>query len=101
MTDEYSPSAEHVDSTTREAHMNTEEAAGCPVDFGRISHPTEGGNSNQRWWPRSLNLAVLRKHGASSNPMDPDFDYPAAFATIDLGELRADVERVMTTSQPW
>jgi len=101
MTDDHSTSTEHVDDTTREAHMNTEEAAGCPVDFGRISHPTEGGNSNQRWWPKSLNLAVLRKHGAASNPMDPDFDYAAEFATIDLGELRADVERVMTTSQPW
>ena len=101
MTDEHSTSTEHVDDTTREAHMNTEEAAGCPVDFGRISHPTEGGNSNQRWWPRSLNLAVLRKHGAASNPMDPDFDYAAAFATVDLDELRADVEHVMTTSQPW
>ena len=42
MTDEYSTDTEHVDDTTREAHMNTEEAAGCPVDFGRISHPTEG-----------------------------------------------------------
>ena len=81
--------------------MNTEEAGGCPVDHGRISHPTEGGNSNQRWWPESLNLAVLRKHGAASNPMDPDFDYAAAFATVDLDELRADVEQVMTTSQPW
>ena len=101
MTDEYSTDTEHVDDTTREAHMNTEEAAGCPVDFGRISHPTEGGNSNQRWWPKSLNLAVLRKHGAASNPMDPDFDYAAAFATVDLDELRADVEQVMTTSQPW
>ena len=101
MTDENSTDTEHVDDTTREAHMNTEEAAGCPVDFGRISHPTEGGNSNQRWWPKSLNLAVLRKHGASSNPMDPDFDYAAAFATVDLDELRADVEQVMTTSQPW
>ena len=33
--------------------------------------------------------------------MDPDFDYAAAFATVDLDELRADVEQVMTTSQPW
>ena len=101
MTDDHSTSTEHVDDTTREAHMNTEEAAGCPVDFGRISHPTEGGNSNQRWWPKSLNLAVLRKHGAASDPTDPGFDYAAAFATIDLDELRADVEHVMTTSQPW
>ncbi|GAB2580525.1 catalase/peroxidase HPI [Microlunatus antarcticus] len=101
MTDDQTERTEHVDTETREAKMNTQEAGGCPVDFGRISHPTEGGNSNQRWWPKSLNLAVLRKHGAASNPQDPDFDYAAAFATVDLDELRADVEQVMTTSQPW
>ncbi len=92
---------EHVDNTTREGHMNDEQAAGCPVGFGRISHPTEGGNSNQRWWPKSLNLAVLRKHGAASDPMGADFDYAAEFATVDLDELRRDVGEVMTTSQPW
>ena len=92
---------EHVDDETREGHMNTEAAGGCPVDFGRESHSTEGGNANQRWWPRSLNLAVLRKHGRASNPMAPDFDYARAFATVDLDELRADVKQVMTTSQPW
>ncbi|WP_375431868.1 catalase/peroxidase HPI [uncultured Friedmanniella sp.] len=92
---------EQVDNTTREAHMNDEQAAGCPVGFGRISHPTEGGNSNQRWWPRSLNLAVLRKHGASSDPMDADYHYGTAFASVDLDELRRDVGEVMTTSQPW
>ena len=92
---------EHIDDSTREGFMNTEEAGGCPVDFGRISHPTEGGNANQRWWPRSLNLAVLRKHGDASDPMGVDFDYAAAFATVDLDELRGDIQQVMTTSQPW
>ncbi|MBA8793016.1 catalase-peroxidase [Friedmanniella endophytica] len=92
---------EHVDNDTREGFMNTEEAGGCPVGFGRGSYPTEGGNSNQRWWPRSLNLSVLRKHGPASDPMDADFDYAAEFATVDLNELRADIQQVMTTSQPW
>jgi catalase-peroxidase len=102
MTDaDHSERAEHVDTQTREAHMNTEEAGGCPVDAGRISHPTEGGNTNQRWWPRSLNLAVLRKHGAASDPMDAGYEYAAAFKELDVDELRADVLRVMTTSQPW
>jgi catalase-peroxidase len=33
--------------------------------------------------------------------MDPDFDYAAAVATIDVDELKADVEAVMTDSQDW
>ena len=85
------------DHVTREAGMNTEEAGGCPVVHG--GHPTEGGGGNKRWWPDALNVSILRKHGDASNPMDADFDYAQAFATVDLGELKQDVVDVMRTSQ--
>ncbi len=89
--------SEHV---TRETAMNTEEAGGCPVDHGRLAHPTEGGG-NVDWWPNQLNLRVLRTHTSVSNPMDPDFDYAKEFATVDLDALAADVDEVLTTSQDW
>ena len=89
--------SEHV---TRETAMNTEEAGGCPVDHGRLAHPTEGGG-NVDWWPNQLNLRVLRAHTSVSNPMDPDFDYAKEFATVDLDALAADVDEVLTTSQDW
>ncbi len=81
--------------------MNSEESeGGCPVLAGRPYHPTEGAG-NREWWPSQLNLKILRKHPAVANPMDEDFDYGAAFATVDLAALRRDVEQVMTTSQDW
>ncbi|GAA5158069.1 catalase/peroxidase HPI [Pseudonocardia eucalypti] len=80
--------------------MNTESAGGCPVSTGRFSHPTEGG-SNRDWWPNQLNLSILRKHVPAANPLGEDFDYAAAFATVDLGELAKDVDQVLTTSQDW
>src|SRR6201995_726294 len=83
--------------------MNEPEAtdeARCPVESGRRPYPVEGG-SNRDWWPKQLNLKILRKHTAVADPMDADFDYAAAFATVDLAELRRDVEHVMTTSQDW
>ena len=89
--------SEHV---TRETAMNTEDAGGCPVDHGRLAHPTEGGG-NVDWWPNQLNLRVLRTHTPVSNPMDPDFDYAKEFATVDLDALAADVDEVLTTSQDW
>ena len=89
--------SEHV---TRETAMNTEEAGGCPVNHGRLAHPTEGGG-NVDWWPNQLNLRVLRSHTSVSNPMDPDFDYAKEFATVDLDALAADVDEVLTTSQDW
>jgi len=73
---------------------------GCPVASGRISHPTEGG-SNRDWWPNQLNLSILRKHPAESNPMGADFDYAAAFSTVDLDALARDVDEVLTNSQDW
>ena len=72
----------------------------CPVAHNRRKHPVQGGN-NSDWWPNQLNLKVLRKHTSASNPMDSDFDYAAAFLTVDLAELRADVEAVMTDSKDW
>ena len=80
--------------------MNEEQEARCPVATGRRPHPTEGG-SNRDWWPNQLNLAILRKHPAVANPMGEDFDYAAAFNTVDLDALARDVDEVLTTSQEW
>ena len=81
--------------------MNEEGAAGCPVTVdGRFRQPVEGG-TNQDWWPKQLNLKILRKHHSVANPMDPDFDYAAAFSSVDLDELTRDVDAVLTTSQDW
>jgi catalase-peroxidase len=80
--------------------MNDESAGGCPVSAGRLRHPTEGA-SNTDWWPNQLNLKILRKHTATANPMDADFDYAKAFLTVDLDELARDVDAVMTDSKDW
>ncbi len=80
--------------------MNEEGAGGCPVSAGRFNHPTEGG-SNRDWWPNQLNLAILRKHSAASDPMGGDFDYAAEFQSLDLDALARDVDEVLTSSQEW
>ncbi|HTN80999.1 MAG TPA: catalase/peroxidase HPI [Acidimicrobiales bacterium] len=57
--------------------------------------------SNKDWWPNQPDLSVLRQNGNKSDPMDPDFDYAAEFATVDLEALKNDLIEVMTTSQDW
>ena len=57
--------------------------------------------SNQDWWPNQLNLKILRKNSPLSDPMGKDFSYAEAFKTLDLDELKKDIEQVMTTSQDW
>ncbi len=57
--------------------------------------------SNQFWWPEQVDLSPLRQHGMESNPLGPDFDYAEAFLSLDLDEVKADIEAVMTDSQDW
>lgn len=55
----------------------------------------------QDWWPNQLDLNVLRKHSATTDPLGPDFDYATEFATLDVEELKRDLVELMTTSQDW
>jgi catalase-peroxidase len=57
--------------------------------------------SNQDWWPNQLNLQILDQNTAPSDPMDEEFDYAEEFQKLDLDEVKADIEDVMTTSQEW
>jgi len=57
--------------------------------------------SNQDWWPNRLNLEILDQNARDVGPMDGEFDYADAFEQLDLDEVKADIEDVMTTSQEW
>jgi catalase-peroxidase len=71
----------------------------CPVLPGR-THPTVG-DANSEWWPNRLNLKILAKNPAVANPMGEDFDYAAAFNSLDLAVVKQDILGVLTTSQDW
>lgn len=79
--------------------MNEPEAAKCPVPHDRATRP--GGTSNEEWWPNRLNLKVLAKNPAVANPLGDDFDYAAAFNSLDLAAVKADIAAVLTDSQDW
>jgi catalase-peroxidase len=57
--------------------------------------------TNEDWWPNRLNLDILDRNTRPSDPMDEDFDYAEAFESLDLDEVKTDIEEVMTTSQEW
>ncbi|AJC53280.1 MULTISPECIES: catalase/peroxidase HPI [Streptomyces] len=73
---------------------------GCPVVHGRAAHPTQGGG-NRQWWPERLNLKILAKNPAVANPLGEEFDYAAAFNSLDLPAVKRDIAEVLTTSQDW
>src|ERR1700730_5008153 len=77
----------------------TPENGECPVVPGRV-HPTAG-DDNSEWWPRRLNLKILAKNPAVSNPMGEDFNYAEAFSSLDLAAVKRDVAAVLTDSKDW
>ncbi len=78
-----------------------DQAAGkCPVVHDALPYPTAG-DPNREWWPESLNLKILAKNPRVANPMDDDFDYRAAFGSLDLAAVKNDIAALLTESKPW
>ena len=70
----------------------------CPVNHANTGG---GGTRNRDWWPNELKLNILRQHTAVTNPLAEDFDYAAAFKSLDYNGLKKDLHALMTDSQEW
>ena len=78
--------------------------ASSPIALASVAHAADAAPTEQtkEWWPKRVDLTALRQHEAvKSNPYGPDFDYAKEFATLDLDAVKADIRKVLTTSQPW
>lgn len=69
---------------------------GCPV-----RHVPVRPRVNIDWFPALLDLSVLHRPSALSDPMGPDFNYAREFNSLDLNAVKADLFALMTTSQDW
>ena len=80
--------------------MNEPNGRGCPVAHDRARHPTQG-EGNRGWWPERLNLKILAKNPAVANLLGEGLNYAEAFKTLDLAEVKQDIQDVLRTSQDW
>ena len=61
-----------------------------------------GGMTNRDWWPSRLDLTALRQHeDTRANPYGADYDYVKEFNSLDMAAVKADIRKVLYTSQPW
>ncbi|SMY35522.1 catalase/peroxidase HPI [Photobacterium andalusiense] len=76
----------------------------CPFNHTQTVNPSinpGNGTSPSDWWPNQLKLGLLHQHSSESNPMGADFDYAAAFKTLNLEAVKQDLRDLMTDSQDW
>ncbi|HDZ55196.1 MAG TPA: catalase/peroxidase HPI [Pseudomonas xinjiangensis] len=71
----------------------------CP--FGHGAGKPNKRTTSRDWWPEALSLTSLNQHSPRSNPYGGDFNYAAAFESLDLDAVIADLHQVMTDSQDW
>jgi catalase-peroxidase len=64
----------------------------CPIMHTR---------TNRDWWPETLDLQVLHRNSALSDPMGEAFDYAREFKSLNLKAVIKDLRALMTDSQPW
>jgi len=72
----------------------------CPVG-GTHKHVPLRPRVNIDWFPELLDLSVLHRPSALSDPMGSDFNYAREFKSLDLKAVKADIVTLMTTSQDW
>ena len=82
-------------------NINSSDASQCPFLSGTQKKSAGGGTQNRDWWPNELKLNILRQHATKNDPMGEDFDYAAAFNSINYDELKQDLVNLMTDSQDW
>lgn len=56
---------------------------------------------NQDWWPDQVDVSVLHKQNEKGNPLGEDFNYAEEFKKLDVEAFKADVIKLINTSQDW
>jgi len=77
--------------------MDEVSESNCPF----AGHTRVVARDNREWWPKQLDVDVLHRNSALSDPMGEAFDYAKEFKSLDLGAVVKDLHALMTDSQPW
>ncbi|MCW5693513.1 MAG: catalase/peroxidase HPI [Pseudolabrys sp.] len=78
-----------------DAKTDDKNAGKCPFTGGSRGH------TNRDWWPDSLDISVLHRNSALSDPMGAGFDYAKEFKSLDLNAVVKDLTALMTESKDW
>jgi catalase-peroxidase len=83
------------------ANQNSNGEGKCPFSGEASKSTATSGARNNNWWPKQLQVKILRQNSSLSNPMGEDFNYAEAFKSLDLDAVKKDLHDLMTDSQDW
>jgi len=86
------------DKTDTQTHDMT---GRCPFGGDRIGGSLGTPPALSDWYPNRLKVEQLHANGPQADPLGADFDYAAAFETIDYAALKQDIKAFLTTSVAW
>ncbi|MEM9877384.1 MAG: catalase-peroxidase, partial [Myxococcota bacterium] len=73
----------------------------CPFRGTRVGGAQGTGPTLDDWWPKRLKVELLHREPPAGNPLGGDFDYAAAFASLDLNQVKEDIKALLTSSVDW
>ena len=73
----------------------------CPFGGDRIGGALGTPPQLSDWYPDRLKVEQLHRNGPQANPLGDDFDYAAAFNSIDFAALKRDIKTFLTSSVAW
>jgi catalase-peroxidase len=82
--------------TDMDAKTDDKGAGECSFTGG-----TRGHRSRDSAVPDALDVSVLHRNSALSDPMGEAFDYAKEFKNLDLNAVVKDLNALMTDSQEW
>ena len=86
------------DKTDTQTHDMT---GRCPFGGDRVGGALGTPPALSDWYPNRLKVEQLHANGPQADPLGADFDYAAAFETIDYAALKQDIKTFLTTSVAW
>ena len=86
------------DKTNTQTHDMT---CRCPFGGDRVGGALGTPPALSDWYPNRLKVEQLHANGPQADPLGADFDYAAAFETIDYAALKQDIKTFLTTSVAW
>lgn len=83
------------------AYCHISGAKTADIDISKRAPDIHRAVPNDFFWPDRLALDSLRQFSPKSDPDGPDYNYAREFSKLKLDEVKADIARVIKTSQDW